>query len=67
MLRLKDVARVELGAQNYDTSNTLDGKPTIGMAIFLQPGANALEVAAVDPATEWQELKTSFPRGRRLR
>ena len=41
----KDVARVELGAQNYDTSNTLDGKPAIGMATFLQSGANALEVA----------------------
>ena len=45
MLRLKDIARIELGALNYDASNTLDGQPTIGMAVFLQPGANALEVA----------------------
>src|SRR5437868_928139 len=45
VLRIKDIGRIELGALNYDTSNTLDGKPTIGMATFLQPGANALEVA----------------------
>src|SRR5438270_1812162 len=37
VLRIKDIARIELGALNYDTSNTLDGKPTIGMATFLQP------------------------------
>src|SRR5213079_3149557 len=45
VLRLKDLARIEMGALNYDTYNTLDGKPTIGMATYLQPGANALEVA----------------------
>jgi HAE1 family hydrophobic/amphiphilic exporter-1/multidrug efflux pump len=44
VLRLKDIARLELGALNYDTFNTLDGKPTIGMATFLQPGANATQV-----------------------
>src|SRR5690606_5976028 len=43
LLRLKDIARVELGALNYDTSSTLDGQATIGMATYLQPGANALE------------------------
>ena len=43
-LRLKDVARVELAAQNYDAFTTLDGNPSIGMAIFLQTGANALDV-----------------------
>src|SRR5439155_1469394 len=47
ILRLKDIARTELGALNYDTSNTLDGQPTIGMATYLQPGANALEVASL--------------------
>src|SRR5207247_2323613 len=45
VLRLKDIARIEMGALNYDTYNTLDGKATIGMATYLQPGANALEVA----------------------
>ena len=45
VLRIKDVARVELGAQSYDTSTTVDGNPAVGMAVFLQTGANALEVA----------------------
>jgi hydrophobe/amphiphile efflux-1 (HAE1) family protein len=62
MLRLKDIARLELGALNYDTSNTLDGEPTIGMATYLQPGANALEVAALVRA-KMEELKPSFPEG----
>ena len=42
VLRIRDVARLELGAQNYDQFTTVDGKPTIGIAIFLQSGANAL-------------------------
>src|SRR5437588_1877691 len=62
VLRLKDIARLELGALNYDTSNTLDGQPTIGMATFLQPGANALEVADLVRA-KMQELKPGFPEG----
>ena len=59
-LKLKDIARIELGAQNYDTFNTLDGKPTIGMATFLQPGANALEVAKL-VKKRMAELKLAFP------
>src|SRR5574339_466688 len=62
MLRLKDIARIELGALNYDTSNTLDGQPTIGMATYLQPGANALEVAA-SVKEKMKELRASFPEG----
>src|SRR6266850_1176328 len=62
VLRLKDIARLELGALNYDTSNTLDGQPTIGMATFLQPGANALEVAELVRA-RMAELKAGFPEG----
>src|SRR5438876_4393446 len=62
VLRLKDIARLELGALNYDTSNTLDGQPTIGMATFLQPGANALEVADLVRA-RMKELRPSFPEG----
>ncbi|HET7198209.1 MAG TPA: multidrug efflux RND transporter permease subunit [Burkholderiales bacterium] len=62
VLRLKDIARIELGALNYDTSNTLDGAQTIGMATYLQPGANALEVAALVRA-RMAELKKSFPEG----
>jgi hydrophobe/amphiphile efflux-1 (HAE1) family protein len=62
VLRLKDIARIELGALNYDTSNTLDGQPTIGMATYLQPGANALEVADLVRA-RMKELRPSFPDG----
>jgi hydrophobe/amphiphile efflux-1 (HAE1) family protein len=62
VLRLKDIARIELGALNYDTSNTLNGKPNIGAAVFLQSGANALDTAnAVRKRME--ELKVAFPDG----
>jgi hydrophobic/amphiphilic exporter-1 (mainly G- bacteria), HAE1 family len=44
--RLRDVARVELGAQTYGQVFTLDGKPAAGLAIFQAPGANALNVAS---------------------
>ena len=43
--RLRDVGRVELGAQTYSQIFTLDGKPAAGIAIFQSPGANALDVA----------------------
>jgi hydrophobe/amphiphile efflux-1 (HAE1) family protein len=62
ILRLKDIARIELGALNYDTSNTLDGAQTIGMATYLQPGANALEVASA-VRKRMQELRVGFPQG----
>ena len=43
LLRLKDVARIELGAQSYDASNAVNGQPAIALAVFLQSGANALD------------------------
>ena len=43
VLYLKDVARIELGAQSYDVRTALNGEPGAGIPIFLQPGANALE------------------------
>ncbi|MBS4095506.1 MAG: multidrug efflux RND transporter permease subunit [Sulfuricella sp.] len=61
-LRLKDVARVELGAQSYDASTTLDGKPTVALAVFLQTGANALATGAAVRA-KMIELKGKFPAG----
>jgi multidrug efflux pump len=60
VLRVKDVARVELGAQSYDTSTTVDGNPAVGMAVFLQTGANALDVAAA-VKSRMVQLKTAFP------
>ncbi len=44
VVHLSDVARIELGAKSNDQSATLDGKPTIGIAIFQLPGSNALDV-----------------------
>ena len=43
VLRLKDVARIELGAQSYDASNSVNGQPAIALAVFLASGANALD------------------------
>ena len=62
ILTLKDIARVELGAQNYDASTTLLGKPVVGVGIFLQSGANALEVAD-RVHNRMEELKQKFPPG----
>src|SRR5687767_8919343 len=60
VLRIRDVARVELGAQTYDISTTVNGNPAVGMAVFLQTGANALDVAAAVKA-RMVELNTAFP------
>ncbi len=62
VLRVKDVARLELGAQTYDQFVSVDGKPTIGTAIFLQSGANALKVAEAVRQT-MGEVSKSFPQG----
>ena len=59
-LRVKDVASVGLDALNYDTAPTVDGKPAIGMAVFLAPGANALNTATA-VKSRLVELKKSFP------
>src|SRR5688572_24054823 len=62
MLRLKDFARIELGAQSYDAVGKLNGQPTTLLAIFLQPGANALATAESVAAT-MRELSANFPSG----
>jgi len=62
VLRLKDVARMELGAQQYDAFTTVDGKPSVGVAVFLQSGANALDVANSVRRTA-DELAKNFPAG----
>ena len=60
VLRIKDVANVELGALNYDTAPTVDGKPAVGMAVFLAPGANALNTAKA-VKERLVEMKSAFP------
>jgi multidrug efflux pump len=62
VLRVRDIARVELGAQSYDAFTSLDGRPTIGIAVYLQSGANALDVAQRVKA-RMAELQGSFPQG----
>ncbi|HEY4232886.1 MAG TPA: efflux RND transporter permease subunit [Lacipirellulaceae bacterium] len=62
IVRLKDVARVEMAAQNYNQSCLFDGKPSVGLAVFQLPGTNALEVADRVRA-KMEELKSRFPPG----
>jgi len=45
VLRVRDVARVEMGAQNEDTETRLNGQPAVGLALYLSPGANAVQTA----------------------
>jgi multidrug efflux pump len=61
-LRVKDIARVELGALNYGFSATFNGAPAVPIGIYLQPGANALEVARNVKAT-MDRVQTRFPEG----
>ncbi|NDD16459.1 MAG: hydrophobe/amphiphile efflux-1 family RND transporter, partial [Chitinophagia bacterium] len=62
ILYLKDIARIELGAQTYDINTTLNGKPGVGIPIFLQTGANALDTAK-GIKEKMAELKERFPKG----
>ncbi len=62
VVRLRDVARVELGAQKYDQSCTNDGLPAVALAIYQLPGTNALDVAEHVKA-KMKELKKRFPEG----
>jgi HAE1 family hydrophobic/amphiphilic exporter-1 len=60
--RVRDVARIELGAQNYAQTFTLDNKPSAGIAIYQSPGANALQVAG-EVRRAMTTLAKSFPQG----
>jgi HAE1 family hydrophobic/amphiphilic exporter-1/multidrug efflux pump len=62
VVRLADVARVELGARDYSFKATRNGAPTLGVGVFLAPGANALEVADAVKA-RMTELSQRFPPG----
>lgn len=62
ILYLKDVARIELGAQNYNVASTLDGTPGVAIPIFLQTGANALDTVK-SIKSKMEDLKTEFPAG----
>ncbi|WP_338845172.1 multidrug efflux RND transporter permease subunit [Massilia sp. W12] len=61
-IRVRDVARVELGAKDYSLIGRVNGHPSANIGVFLQTGANALETRrAVESAL--QELKAKFPPG----
>ncbi|MCE9561790.1 MAG: efflux RND transporter permease subunit [Planctomycetes bacterium] len=62
LVRLKDVARLELGAQNYNTICSFDGQPSVGLGLYQLPGTNALEVADRVRA-KMEEIKKTFPDG----
>ncbi|QEN90439.1 multidrug efflux RND transporter permease subunit [Labrys sp. KNU-23] len=62
LIRVQDVARVELGAQDYVTNSYLNGKPAVALAIFQRPNTNALQ-AADEIIKKMEELKQSFPPG----
>src|SRR6476659_7281865 len=62
IVRMRDVARVELGAQGYDQTCTLDGKPSVALSVYQLPGSNALDVANKVRA-KMEELKDRFAAG----
>ena len=69
LTRVKDVARVELGAQTYSQSFRLNGEPAAGIAVFQSPNANALAVAASgarqnDGAGAWLPARTGLAKFR---
>jgi hydrophobe/amphiphile efflux-1 (HAE1) family protein len=66
VLRVGDVARVELGAQNEDTVSRLNGNPAVAIGIYLAPGANAIQTAAAVSAT-LDKLRARFPAGLQAR
>ncbi len=62
MIRLRDVARVELGAQSYALEGRWNGKPNVFLVTFLSPGANALDTVK-GVRREMEGLARSFPKG----
>ncbi|RUL89050.1 efflux RND transporter permease subunit [Tautonia sociabilis] len=63
VVRLEDVARIELGARSYDVDSYLDGQPTITLAVFQLPGSNAVETAQGIHAKMAELQETVFPEG----
>ncbi|MDM3527282.1 efflux RND transporter permease subunit [Citrobacter sp. Ca226] len=65
VVRLKDVARIELGGENYNVVARINGKPAAGLGIKLATGANALDTAKVIK-TKLVELQPFFPQGMKV-
>ncbi|HEY0094531.1 MAG TPA: efflux RND transporter permease subunit, partial [Archangium sp.] len=62
LVQLKDVGRVELGAENYNQFLRFNGRDAVGLGIFQLPGSNALEVRE-GVVAELERLKANFPPG----
>lgn len=62
MLKIKDIARVDLGSERYNFDATFNGKPTVPIGIFLQTDANALEVSKLVDE-KLAQLAERFPQG----
>ena len=62
VVRLGDLARLELGAQQYALRSLLDNKPAVAIPIFASPGANALDISR-DVRATMKRLEASFPEG----
>ncbi len=62
LIRVKDIGRVTLGAQNYDLVSKVNGVTTAAMRVFLRPGANALNVKAAI-VDRMNQLAKNFPQG----
>ena len=61
-MRLKDIARIELGSSSYNVVSKLSGQPTAAIAIYQLPGSNSLDVSKVVKA-KMKELGSSLPEG----
>ncbi len=61
-VRMKDIARIELGALGYDQTCTLDRNPSVALSVYQLPGTNALKTAELVKA-KMEELKARFPAG----
>src|SRR5205823_846144 len=62
LVYVRDVANIELGAQSYDQTCTLDGRPSVALSIYQLPGSNALDVAQ-RVKDRMRQLKGRFPPG----
>lgn len=62
VVRLRDVARIELGAVAYDQACTLDTRPSVALSIYQLPGSNALQTAQ-SVRSRMEDLKSRFPTG----
>ena len=60
--RLRDIARVELGSNQYALRSLLNNKPAVAIPIFQRPGSNAIEISNL-VREKMAELKHSFPQG----